>query len=379
MDSSLPGFCIPLQFLQDSSLFPAPHNINPIPTRPLLQNLVVNGDVNSRQLIEKTPSIEATVSNIGGHYSLANGDATVHDFRASLLGGEVTLQGTMKNVGTDKVLSSVSAALHSISLADAKRTLGAAASTGSVAIAGTLNGTVTASWGNTFNDLIAKADAAINANVTNAQQARASGHSLNACATSRCKAPDNVPVRRRAVHATYMAQTQQLAVERSYFRTLQTDLNLNGTVSKNSSLAIQLQANDLRELETIADLFRNPDTGPTRTAASRLLAGTASFNGMVPRIDLRPPPDRPARQLRTCNSTDPRGSSFAPEGRCQSLAGHRAECGTRPRRAGSHHPQRKRSTAPVGVFQVQPHPAQTQRLAARHQRNWPASPDSRLP
>ena len=88
------------------------------PNRPLLQTLVVNGDVNSRQLVEKTPSIQATVSNIAGHYSLANGDATMHDFRASLLGGEVTLQGTMENIGTDKARSNASATLRGISLAD---------------------------------------------------------------------------------------------------------------------------------------------------------------------------------------------------------------------------------------------------------------------
>ena len=56
-------------------------------------------------------------------------------------------------------------------------------------------------------------------------------------------------------------------------------LNLNGTVSKNSSLAVQLQANDLREVEAIADLFRTPAPGQPLQPLG--LSGTASFNGVV--------------------------------------------------------------------------------------------------
>ena len=60
----------------------------------LLQSLIVNGDLASPRIITKTPSLRAEISNIAAHYSLANGDATLRDFRASLLGGEVTAQGS---------------------------------------------------------------------------------------------------------------------------------------------------------------------------------------------------------------------------------------------------------------------------------------------
>ncbi len=82
-----------------------------------------------------------------------------------------------------------------------------------------------------------------------------------------------------ALHATYNGKTQQLALDHSYFRTPQTNLNLNGTISKSSSLAIQLQANDLREFESIADLFRTPAPGQPLQPLG--LAGTASFTGVV--------------------------------------------------------------------------------------------------
>ena len=244
--------------------------------RPMLESLVVNGDLRSRQLVSKTPSLRAEISNLAAHYSLANGDATLRDFRAGLLGGEITAQGTMKNLGTDRAHSNLSAAIHNISLAQAKRLAGNSASTGPVAVTGTLNGTATASWGKTLNDLIAHADATINADVSNTQQP----HLVNASAPPPTTPnPNAVPVN-GALHATYNGANQQLAVERSYFRTPQTNIDLNGTVSKSSSLTIQLKANDLRELETIADLFRTPTPG--QPAPQPLgLAGTATFNGIV--------------------------------------------------------------------------------------------------
>jgi translocation and assembly module TamB len=247
-----------------------------IPNRPLLQTLVVNGDLRSHQLVTKTPTLHAEVNNIAAQYSLANGDATLRDFHASLFGGDITAQGTMKNLGTDNARNNISAAMRNISLAQAKRAAGNAASTGPVAITGTLNGTANASWGKTFNDLLARADASINADVSSSQQP----HIVNASAPPATTLNPNPVAINGALHARYNGANQQLTVERSFFRTPQTNINLNGTVSKNSSLSIQLQANDLRELETIADLFRTP--APGQPAPQPLgLAGTASFNGVV--------------------------------------------------------------------------------------------------
>ena len=66
---------------------------------PALQTLTVNGDLASKQLLVNTPSLRAAIDNIAAHYSLANGDAVLHDLRAGILGGELTAQGTMKQIG----------------------------------------------------------------------------------------------------------------------------------------------------------------------------------------------------------------------------------------------------------------------------------------
>ncbi len=247
-------------------------------SRTLLQNLVVNGELSSHQLVTRAPTVRAEVSNIAAHYSLENGNATLHDFRATLLGGETTAQGTIKNIGGDSH-SKFNATLRGISLAKAEQMVGSAASTGPIGIAGTLDATASATWGKTFDDLIAHTDAAIHAGVAKAEHttsaAKAPAPTAGAGA-SVTTAP--VPVE-GALHATYTYMNQELTFSDSYFRMPQTNLSLNGTISKSSSIAIQVQANDLREVETVADLFRTPAPGLALQPLG--LTGTASFNGIV--------------------------------------------------------------------------------------------------
>jgi translocation and assembly module TamB len=237
-----------------------------IPNQPALHALVITGDMNSRQLLVKTGSAKATITNIAAHYSLKNGDATLQDFRASLLGGQITAQGTMRNISGNS-RSEATASVRGISLAQARQMLGPAASTGNVAIAGELNADAKASWGKTLNDLVARADATITAQ---AQSTPPGAHASPAAAT-----PAAIPVN-SAIHATYTAANQQLALAQSYLQTPATNLTMNGVISKRSSLAVHLEINDLREVAAIAGLFM-----PGATAQLLDLSGAASFQGTV--------------------------------------------------------------------------------------------------
>ncbi len=244
-----------------------------------LQSLVINGDLTSRKIVAAAPTVRAEVSNIAAHYSLANGDATLRDFRASVLGGEVMAKGTMKNIGGDSH-SKFEATLRGISLANAKQMMGSAASTGSVAIAGTLNASATAVWGKTFDDLIAHTDATIQAGLVNAPNAKRVAAAANSTEAASNAAPTAGPIPVNGVlHATYTGKDQRLDLNHSHLSTPQSNLNFNGAVSGNSSLAIQVQANDLREVEAIADLFRTPAPGQPLQPLG--LSGTASFTGVV--------------------------------------------------------------------------------------------------
>ena len=233
-----------------------------VANRALLDTLVVNGDLTGRQLVVRTASARAAIENLAAHYSLQNGDATLSDFHAGILGGEVTAQGTMKSLSGNSH-SNFTANVRGVSLGELKRTLGSSAATPGMALTGALNGTATASWGKTFDDLIANTDATINAEAAGSRGQAAGGA---------------VPVN-SAIHATYTGSNQQLALKQSYLRTPQTNLTMNGTVSNKSSLALHLQANDLREVSTIANLFRTP--APGQPVQPINLSGSASFQGIV--------------------------------------------------------------------------------------------------
>lgn len=235
------------------------------PNQPAINGITVNGDLQSHLLRVKAASSTAEISDIAAHYSLADGNLTLHDFRAGVLGGEVTAQATMKDIGGNSH-SEATAAIRNVSLSAARRLLGPnAAST--VALSGALNAKATASWGKTLNDLIAHADATINA--------EAAGHDGTSQASA---APASIPVN-SAIHAIYTGANQQVTLKNSYLRTPQTNLTLNGTVGKRASLAVNLHANDLHEAALIAEMFQKPTPG--KPVQPLDLAGSATFQGNV--------------------------------------------------------------------------------------------------
>jgi len=59
---------------------------------------LVRGDLSSNQLEVQTPALRSQIRNIAAHYTLENGDATLKDFRAGLLGGELSSSGKMSNL-----------------------------------------------------------------------------------------------------------------------------------------------------------------------------------------------------------------------------------------------------------------------------------------
>ena len=245
--------------------------------RPVLDGLVLNGELKSRRLEIKTSGARGEIDNVASHFSLANGDASLHDLRADVLGGGFTAQGTMKNVSGNSS-SHVSAALHRASLAELRRVFGRSVQTANAALTGTLRAGVTASWGNDFADLVANTDADIDGQFVSAPTRRSKTSGPVLVGEHNVGVSSPVPVK-GSIHATYTGKGHQLRVEKSFLRTPQTDLTMDGIVSNKSSLAVRLRANDLRELEAIANLFRTPSKGNPLTSLD--LAGKASFQGDV--------------------------------------------------------------------------------------------------
>ena len=228
------------------------------PNVPMLNMLTLNGDLGSHQLAVQTPSFRGDVRNIGARYSLEKGNVVVRDIHANLLGGELTGTMTMRDI-TGSSRSELKADLHGVSLAQAKSLMNSK-SLEQLALTGSIDANTNATWGKTFNDLVAIADANIAAKMASKDNGTA------------------VPLD-GVIHARYAAPTKQISLTRSYIRTPQTLIALNGTVSDRSALQVRMQANDLHEIETLADLFRTP--APGKPPQSLGVYGTATFDGAV--------------------------------------------------------------------------------------------------
>src|ERR1700738_1633474 len=168
-----------------------------VANQPALNTLTVDGDLISQQLLVKTPSLRAAIDNIAAHYSLANGNVTLHDFRAGVLGGEITAQGTMKDLGGNSH-SEMTANLRNISLADAAKLAGSK-SAQPVNVSGVLNADAKASWGKTFDDLIAHTDATIHGSAPGKNAATAVPASAG---NAPPPLPNTLPIDSE-IHATY--------------------------------------------------------------------------------------------------------------------------------------------------------------------------------
>jgi translocation and assembly module TamB len=244
-------------------------------SRTLLESLVVTGSLYSRHLDVKTPSLRTQITNLTANYSLADGDANLTGLRLNLLGGTLTGAGTMNKIAGDSH-SSVNAKLHNVSLAELKRLAGKSASASNLVLTGGVDAKLEASWGKAFKDLVAHADAAIKGQVQG--PVHAIGESAAVKTTSIPVPVNNIPIE-GAIHGVYTAANKQIALEKSYVKTPQTSLTMNGVVSDRSSLDLKLQANDLREIEAIADLFRTPIAGQPLQPLG--LAGNAQFQGTI--------------------------------------------------------------------------------------------------
>lgn len=239
--------------------------------QPLLNSVTLNGDLLSNHLAVHSGTIAAAIDNLAAHYSLDHGNAALNDLRAQILGGQVTAQGTMKDLGGNSH-SDFTTQVHNVSLGELKQLAGRSAATQDVNLAGVVNANATASWGKTTQDLIAHADATIQGNAS-PRQAQAKSVAV---VTTPSAVPPVVPINSE-LHAVYTGANGQVTLTRSYLRTPQTSLTMNGTVSNHSSLAINLQANDLRELAAVANSFRSG----TANSAPLQLAGRATFTGTV--------------------------------------------------------------------------------------------------
>ncbi len=236
--------------------------------RPLLASVNANGEAHSTRITVTSQNARLQVRDLGARFSLANDNATVTGIHAQVLGGALAGTVTMRDL-SGSTRSHMSASLRGVSLAELQNELQGAMASSSVAnrvaVRGSLNATADATWGTTMQDLLARADATLQANAQAAQGGAATP--LNG-----------------VIHARYAGKSGQLAFDQSYIKTSETSVTLNGTVSDRAALQARIESNDLHELETIASAFRAPGSEPLGLHGHAALNATVSGSTHNPQV-----------------------------------------------------------------------------------------------
>src|SRR5215472_2528707 len=132
------------------------------PKRPALETVLVNGTVGSRELTVKTPSVHTQVRELGARYKLEGGNAEVQDMHAQLLGGRLDGKLVIRDLaGASR--AKVQVALKNNSIQELAAASGNQSSMKQANLAGTINAKADASWAKTIANLVAHADATIQA------------------------------------------------------------------------------------------------------------------------------------------------------------------------------------------------------------------------
>jgi translocation and assembly module TamB len=222
------------------------------PNKPVVQSVALDGNVTSSLLQVHTPSVNTQVRDLSARYTLKNGDVEIRDLHAKVLGGSVGGELKMRDV-TGAQVAELHATTHDIALASLQALVNARTSK-DFKLTGTANAKIDANFTKTLDTLTAHTDAEFKGTIA--------------------KANSPVLTEDGNLHAAYSAAKQEVSFDRSYIRLPETTISLNGTVSKTASLQVQVQSNDLREIETAADVF-----GAMPQPLG--LEGSATFNGSV--------------------------------------------------------------------------------------------------
>jgi translocation and assembly module TamB len=225
--------------------------------QPLLQNISTSGRVASEVLSAAAASgTRVELRKLQGTYQLAGGDLNVSEVAVNVLGGRVTGSARIRNLDTTPE-SQIHAALQNISLKAVQQALRTQGVDGTT-LSGTLSGKVEAAWKGSIDNLRAHSDLTV--------QALASSKSN--------PSESQLPVD-GVIHVNYDGVGQITSLRDTSLRIPSATLTAQGTISKNSSLQIQVAATDLHQLAALVSSFC-----PQQTEVPAI-SGSATLNAVV--------------------------------------------------------------------------------------------------
>lgn len=224
------------------------------PDRPLLDTLSLTGTASSDELQVVTQSARTSVRAVRARYALDHGNALIEDLHAQVLGGFVDGRVTVHDLaGAEQ--GRFQAKVQGLSL-DQLQLLSHSRPLSQGRLFGNVRADAQGSWTRSIKNLIAHADAAIQARLGQSPATPLNG----------------------SIHADYLGTKQEVALHQSYIRTPQTNIALDGRISDNCQLQVHVTSGDLHEVELLGANFR-PASGQQPQVLG--LYGTAQFNASV--------------------------------------------------------------------------------------------------
>lgn len=226
------------------------------PTKTLIESLSIQGNANSASLRIHTATLDADARNISAEYKSDAGNFDLHNLRAQVFGGVLSGSYSMRDLAAGwqselrlAVTNADLSAIQAITPSPIRKQF---------RLSGAANLMIEATWHKAFDALAAHGSADLKGSLT---------------AVEVTGFTPVIPVA-ASIEAAYSAAAGEIKFTKGYLRTPKSTVSLNGTVSQNHSLRLQVQSDELHELEAIASAF-----GLIRKPID--VYGAASFKGTV--------------------------------------------------------------------------------------------------
>src|SRR5579859_7984188 len=228
---------------------------------PFLKTLQIAGRFDSRSLAIRANQVSASLESIHGTYRLRNGDLDVEKLDANVFGGRLSARMQMLHLDQNPV-SSLNASLRGASLELLSEAM-PPDTRQNIRLLGRLNLNAQAHWANDISALRARSHLEITGPSTLPAQA------------------NQIPVN-GVVDLDYDGLRQTASLGQAHLRIANTDLALNGVLSRQSNLQIDANAKDLHELVMLASAFGSSNSKAERVDTRPYdVRGSAHFVGQI--------------------------------------------------------------------------------------------------
>ncbi|MCU1340912.1 MAG: hypothetical protein JWN92_335 [Candidatus Acidoferrum typicum] len=232
------------------------------PNKSAIDSAYLDGRMSSALLVMNMGQMEASPKSIHAEYRLQDGNLSVRNLEADLLGGHIGANYEMSHISGNSS-SRVQAFVRNVSLQAMNSTAGVR-NREVVRVSGRVDGTVGATWTSSIKNGVARAHFVIR----NSNQPAVGESAL--------------PLE-GLIDVAYDGARNTASFGQSYLRTGNTTVSITGVLSDRSQLDVQANTTNLHEVVALASALESGGSPATNTASPLPpdLRGSARFSGQV--------------------------------------------------------------------------------------------------